>query len=93
MAVVNTTKTVNSMEEVRNHHVFRQRLSSSNSNDRFPHIQCLEPFRLALTFPPCSFFSDVMEQRDYIPQAADHKLALADPTNWCSCARSPEVAS
>lgn len=58
------------MEEIRNHHVLCQRFGSAYSNDWLPHIQGLETLRSALALSPCSFFSDIVEQRDNVPQTA-----------------------
>lgn len=77
MAVVDTSKPVNAMEEVGDHHVLCQRLSGSDSDNRLPRIQRLETLWLALTLPPCSFFANIVEQRNDISQTAVWKLVTA----------------
>jgi hypothetical protein len=73
-------------KKVRNHHMLSKRLFGPNSNyhpsalpshsspvphtDRFPCIQRLKPLSPPMLFPPRTFFLNVMEERDDIPQTA-----------------------
>lgn len=66
MSVMNTSKPVNAMEKVSDHHVLCQRLGGSNSDDGLPRIQSLEALWSALAIPPCSFFANVVEQCDHV---------------------------